>query len=317
MAAAFAALKEEGSDLAASPAADEQHTVSLIDEMIINSKTTNGLLTISESNNGVLTRKQALKIVSILAEWSSINKVKLSEFETDPRFIKLCRLLGRATTTKNGNANHPKKNIMYRTEDLNTVLGVTGDDEAAKLVANISVPQMVKVMSSLAAKKRRSITLLRAIAYNISGSSTNLDLKQASDLLFAMAVLNFPDPVLTDRICADVQSVLPLNKEKSAVVGSVLTSLGLLRYRDTTALEALTDWVLKNYENCRPQDVLALFYTLAILNYPTSQIEEIKNKLMNNFKLEDATKSTEWLNYVWSLVALDISQPQHIDSVLK
>lgn len=317
MAAAFAALKEEGSDLALSPVADEQHTVSLIDEMIINSKTTNGLLTISESNNGVLTRKQALKIVSILAEWSSINKVKLSEFETDPRFIKLCRLLGRATTTKNGNTNHPKKNIMYRTEDLNTVLGVTGDDEAAKLVANISVPQMVKVMSSLAAKKRRSITLLRAIAYNISGSSTNLDLKQASDLLFAMAVLNFPDPVLTDRICSDVQSVLPLNKEKSAVVGSVLTSLGLLRYRDTTALEALTDWVLKNYENCRPQDVLALFYTLAILNYPTSQIEEIKNKLMNNFKLEDATKSTEWLNYVWSLVALDISQPQHIDSVLK
>lgn len=317
MAAAFAALKEEGSDLASSPVADEQHTVSLIDEMIINSKTTNGLLTISESNNGVLTRKQALKIVSILAEWSSINKVKLSEFETDPRFIKLCRLLGRATTTKNGNANHPKKNIMYRTEDLNTVLGVTGDDEAAKLVANISVPQMVKVMSSLAAKKRRSITLLRAIAYNISGSSTNLDLKQASDLLFAMAVLNFPDPVLTDRICSDVQSVLPLNKEKSAVVGSVLTSLGLLRYRDTTALEALTDWVLKNYENCRPQDVLALFYTLAILNYPTSQIEEIKNKLMKNFKLEDATKSTEWLNYVWSLVALDISQPQHIDSVLK
>lgn len=61
-----------------------------IDEIIMNAKTVNGLLSIAE-NNSSINRKHALKIVSILAEWSSINKVKLTDFENDARFTKLCR----------------------------------------------------------------------------------------------------------------------------------------------------------------------------------------------------------------------------------
>lgn len=34
---------------------------------------------------------------------------------------------------------------MARSEDLSTILSITADDEAAKLVASITVPQMVKV----------------------------------------------------------------------------------------------------------------------------------------------------------------------------
>lgn len=306
----------------ASPTKSTSQKSSLIDEMIINAKTVNGLLSIGEtSENSAITRKHALKIVSILSEWSSINKAKLSDFESDPRFIKLCRILGRTVNnnnTKNGNGNNnAAKRNDYRTDDLNVVLGVTGDDEAAKLIASITIPQMVKVMSNLAAKKRRSMTLLRAIAYNISGSNGQLDLKQASDLLYAMAVLNFPDPVLVDRVCTDVQAILPQNTEKSAVVGSILTSLGLLRYRDTAALESLTDWVLKNYSKCRPQDVAALFHTLGTLNYPTCQIEALKVKMVNGLQEQDLPKAVDWLNYVWSLVLLNISSEKHLDSVLK
>lgn len=306
----------------ASPTKSTSQKSSLIDEMIINAKTVNGLLSIGEtSENSAITRKHALKIVSILSEWSSINKAKLSDFESDPRFIKLCRILGRTVNnnnTKNGNGNNnAAKRNDYRTDDLNVVLGVTGDDEAAKLIASITIPQMVKVMSNLAAKKRRSMTLLRAIAYNISGSNGQLDLKQASDLLYAMAVLNFPDPVLVDRVCTDVQAILPQNTEKSAVVGSILTSLGLLRYRDTAALESLTDWVLKNYSKCRPQDVAALFHTLGTLNYPTCQIEALKVIMVNGLQEQDLPKAVDWLNYVWSLVLLNISSEKHLDSVLK
>lgn len=56
-------------------------------------------------------------------------------------------------------------------------------------------------MSSLAHKKRRSTPLLRALAYNITKSPETLDLKKCADLFFAMAILNFPDAVLIDRIC--------------------------------------------------------------------------------------------------------------------
>lgn len=231
VAAAFENLKDDSESGTSNKTAAASN--SNIDERIKNAKTINGLLSLAEGSTS-LTRKHALKIVSILAEWSTVNRVKLNEFENDSRFLKVCRMLGRTGKNGNGagNENGPKRISGFRTDDLNTVLGVAGDDEAAKLIASISLPQMVKVMSALAARKRRSTPLLRSLAFNISSSTENLDLKQCADILFAMAILNFQDSVLAAKLCADIQTALPKNTDKSAVVGSILTSLGILKYRD-------------------------------------------------------------------------------------
>lgn len=80
----------------------------------------------------------SLKVVSILADWSANGKIKLMDFESDPRFLKLCKILTRGTfSLKNKNTS--------KSEDLNTILSITAEDEAAKLVAGITLPQMVKV----------------------------------------------------------------------------------------------------------------------------------------------------------------------------
>uniref|UniRef100_U5EU15 RAP domain-containing protein n=1 Tax=Corethrella appendiculata TaxID=1370023 RepID=U5EU15_9DIPT len=324
IAAAFASLNDEQIQ----PTEEENKSTSSklpTHELILNAKTVNGLLSISEKN-GAISRPNALKIVSILAEWSSINKANLSDFENDPRFIKLCRILGRTPTTNSAtqkrtnndgnNANGPSRKISgFRTDDLNTVLGVTGDDEAAKLISTITLSQMVKVMSSLAQKKRRSTPLLRSLAYNISSNMNNLDLKQCGDLLYAMAVLNFPDPVLLTRICGDIQTELPKNKEKSSVVGSMLTSLGLLKYRNVETLDHLTEWIVKNMEICRPQDITSLFLTLATVNYQPTNLDELRI-LSQNVVENDLKKSIDWLNHIWSLVVLDLATEKQINSVL-
>ncbi|KAH8318923.1 hypothetical protein KR074_011964 [Drosophila pseudoananassae] len=320
VAAAFESLKND-KDAKRGPASNN------IDERIINAKTVNGLLAITE-NNAAFSRKHALKIVSILADWSTVDRVKISEFENDTRFLRICRMLGR-TVPKNaaagngngnkisGDGNSAVKRISgFRTDDLNTVLGVAGDDEAAKLIASISLPQMVKVMSTLAQRKRRSTPLLRSLAFNISSASETLDLKQSADVLYAMSTLNFQDSVLGAKVCADVQSVLPKNVEKSAVVGSILTSLGILRYRDLDILESLTQWILKNSEICRPQDVSAYFFTSALLNFKSSQIEEVSKKLVKSIVREDFTKQSEWLSFVWSLTMLGLVEQNHLASVL-
>lgn len=70
-------------------------------------------------------------------------KIQLAEFETDPRFINLCRVLTR------GLSYQSTKSLKYsasRSEDLTTILSVTADDEAAKLVSSITLAQMVKVI---------------------------------------------------------------------------------------------------------------------------------------------------------------------------
>ncbi|XP_020813139.1 protein TBRG4 [Drosophila serrata] len=296
-----------------------------IDDRIVNAKTVNGLLAITE-NNSAFSRKHALRIVSILAEWSSVDRVKISEFENDTRFLRICRMLGRTIPKNNGAATNGKasgdssqavKRISgFRTDDLNTVLGVAGDDEAAKLIASISLPQMVKVMSTLAQRKRRSTPLLRSLAFNISSAAETLDLKQSADVLYAMSTLNFQDSVLGAKVCADVQATLPKNVEKSAVVGSIITSLGILRYRDLDILESLTQWLLKNSEICRPQDLSAYFLTSALLNFKSAQLEDVSSKLVKSIVREDFTKKSEWLNFVWSLTMLGLVEPSHLSSVL-
>lgn len=252
------------------------------------------------------------------------------EFENDTRFTKLCRLLGRTVNFgKNGNngngnsnnGNHtpksPKKIAGFRTDDLNTVLGVTGDDEAAKLVASITLPQMVKVMSNLAAKKRRSTPLLRSLAFNMSSKEEKLDMKQCADVLYAMAVLSFPDPVLTSKLCDDIQSAIKTTIEKSSSIGSVVTSLALLKYRDPILLDSIAEWIVKNQDICRNQDIIALFISIASLNYMPAELEEgIKTKLATTLTALDFKKSSDYLYYVWSLMVLNCSTEAAISSVL-
>lgn len=56
-------------------------------------------------------------------------------------------------------------------------------------------------MKALNQKGRRSTPLLRALSHNITKQPDTIDLKKSADLLYCMAALNFPDPVLLDRIC--------------------------------------------------------------------------------------------------------------------
>lgn len=86
-----------------------------------------------------------------MSEWTNSGKTELKEFENDPRFIRLCRIL-----TK----NYPSHKIEQTSnkpssEDLSLVLSITADDEAAKLIAGITVPQMIKVRKSNSLLKQK------------------------------------------------------------------------------------------------------------------------------------------------------------------
>jgi hypothetical protein len=81
--------------------------------------------------------------------------------------------------------------------------------------------------------------LLRSLAFNISGSSEQLDMKQCADVLYSMAVFNISDSVLVSRVRSEVDTSLGSNKDKSTVIGLILTSFGILKYR-TDRLDART-----------------------------------------------------------------------------
>lgn len=225
---------------------------------------------------------------------------------------------GSASNAASANNTRAVKKISgFRTDDLNVVLGVTGDDEAAKLVATITLPQMVKVMKNLAIKKRRSTPLLRSLAYNMSSKEHKLDLKQCADVLYSMASLNFPDPVLIAKLCEDIQEGIKEPVEKSSLVGSLITSLAILRYREPLLLDSLSEWIVKNQDSCRNQDVSSVFMSLALLNHMPSDLEEaLQKKLATSLTALDFKSSLDYLGFVWSLMVLNFPLQDFFSSVL-
>lgn len=55
--------------------------------------------------------------------------------------------------------------------------------------------------------------------------------------------------------------------DKSATVGSVATSLGMLKYKDAKLLDLLADWMATHERVRRTQDVAALVVTAATLGH--------------------------------------------------
>ncbi|XP_069674964.1 FAST kinase domain-containing protein 4 [Periplaneta americana] len=298
VAAAFASLNVESTKRSPS-----------LDDHIAAADSVESLLSIAEGPQ--ISRRHALRIVSQLADWTTSGRVKLADFEADTRFIKLCRMLGRGLPR--GSSGVEKETSGFG--DLAVVLGVTGDDEAAKLVAGISFSQMIRIMTSLAQKQRRSTPLLRSLAFNIARQTDKLNIKDCADLLYAMATLNFPDELLLEKTCADLCECITSN-EKPAVVGSILTSLGLLRYKNTEVLNELADWVVKHLDVCRPQDMTSLFLTLATVYHVPDNADDVFSTILPHVTMQDVPNPSSWLDIVWSLVVLDRATPQHVASVL-
>lgn len=89
-----------------------------------------------------------LQIVTTLAEWSVNGQANMSTFETDPRFVSLCQLLGRSSngTPVTSLCDPSKHNIFHEKQgDLSVVLDVKEEDDAAKLASSLTLPQMIKV----------------------------------------------------------------------------------------------------------------------------------------------------------------------------
>nr|CAI5834020.1 unnamed protein product [Callosobruchus analis] len=270
VAAAFASLQENQNSDIKTPFTDKK---------IDSASTTEELLSVSEGSG--VSRRHALKVVSVLADWAMSGKVNLKDFEADPRFIRLCRILTKGTLS---NQKSMKPSLSVQSEDLSTILGVTADDEAAKLVECITLPQMVK---------------------------------QSGDLLYSMSSLNFIDENLLAKVSNDICHQIDKSvTKKSSVIGSILTSVGLLKYKDPALLDALSEWIAENYAICRAQDIFSLLMTLAILQYTPQNVEKLYEVILPLLTPSEAGKALQWLEVVWSLVLLGRATEEHVSGVL-
>lgn len=160
--------------------------------------------------------------------------------------------------TKQAKKSTPSANILpFSVSDLN---------ESFADVKGISLVESVKLMSSLATRQRRVKPLLKALADNINNTKSELGIKNIADILYSMAKLNFRNELLLKKLSTDLQKAIE-NVDQSPIIGSILTSLGMLKYRNDQLMDELCKWSIKHRKIIRTQDICAMVLTLATIGY--------------------------------------------------
>ncbi|KAK0182692.1 hypothetical protein PV327_000802 [Microctonus hyperodae] len=257
--------------------------------------------------------KQAIGAIDTLRKWVENGKIKFKDFEKNPKYEKLCRIVGQSVNNYKG-MNFNKKN-RYDSMDASQSYELSQLRESYSNMRTISVDQAIKVLSGLATKQRRIKPMLLAIAANIQQSKRALSIKNIADILYSMACLNFPDQVLLQKLCKDLELSLHAVNQ-SPIIGSILTSFGMLRYRNDEILNMISEWILKSKDILRTQDLCALLMTLATVGFTPNNFETLNKDLVSTLSETDMIKSSEWLDVVWALTVLDQVTPEQLQSVL-
>ncbi|KAK2575695.1 hypothetical protein KPH14_012085 [Odynerus spinipes] len=177
----------------------------------------------------------------------------------------------------------------------------------------LATPSLIQILKKLSYNSERNVPLLRTLAYNIAMYSERLNIKMCGDILYSLAVLNYYDENLINKVMLDLFQEIPKNSG-APVFGSIVTSIGLLRYKRCEVLDVICKWAVDNYEQLRVQDFIATLQCFATFGYNPPDMDLLKQH-MNSLKKED-TNDDLWLDFVWSLILLDKALPSHIASVL-
>jgi len=194
------------------------------------------------------------------------------------------------------------------------------EDRLAELAEDFPPSDLTAILKALAVSKRRNVPLLKAITFYLTKHRGLLDVKQLADALYSLNRLSFKDPVALEKICSELEmKVSNTGEEGGAVLRSVLTSLGQLRYLSTGLTDAICSWYQAR-EKVEERDMVTLLVTLSNLNYKSPKHTEMLQKFAMSLEPGQFRHLNRyeivWLDVVWAMVALDLANHSHLDSVL-
>lgn len=234
-----------------------------------------------------LPKSDALKVLSSITNQINSGKAQTQDVEADGRFVHLKKLI-------QGNLKETSSNLLKYSQ--------------------LSTPAMIAVIASLREQGKRNTPLLKMLSYNIVKYNTALDVKQCATLLYSMAVLNFPDKILLEKITSDLLGCISENNN-CAINKSIITSLGFLRYKNVNLLDAFCNTFFKNSMEYNFLDYSSILQTFAALQFKSQKANSFIKKFVQHASPHQ-TSLLEWLDIVWSLAALDEMQPKHAEFVL-
>ncbi|KAG5333875.1 FAKD4 protein, partial [Acromyrmex heyeri] len=254
-------------------------------------KSVNDLLDLAVLPN--LSTNNALKLISSITNQINSGKSEISDIEADERFIHLRKIV------KSDESGEVK--IYEKSNNLSKY-------------SQLSTPAMITVITTLREQRDRNTPLLKMLSYNIVKYNVTLTLNQCATLLYSMAVLNFPDKVLLEKIASDLLKYIPKNRN-AALNKSIITSLGFLRYKNTDILDAFCNTLYMKSIDYKFLDYSSIIQTFAALQYKSQKTNLFLEKFTEYISPLE-TSWIEWLDIIWALAVLDVVKPQHVQNLL-
>nr|XP_004652980.2 FAST kinase domain-containing protein 4 [Jaculus jaculus] len=201
-------------------------------------------------------------------------------------------------------AGHLSESLMNRLED-----------KCLELVEQFGPDELRKVLVTLAAQNRRSVPLLRAVSYHLVQKPFPLTKGMLLDLAYAYGKLNFHQTQVSQRLAADLLSIMP--SLTPGEVARCAKSFALLKWLNLPLFEAFTQHLLNRAQDLSLTHLCNMLLAFARLNFRPEQEEQFFSLVHE--RLESTLGSLEpvlQVDLVWALCVLQQVRDVELQAVL-
>ncbi|KAF6302151.1 transforming growth factor beta regulator 4 [Rhinolophus ferrumequinum] len=205
--------------------------------------------------------------------------------------------------------------ILVKTGHLSESLMNRLEDKCLELVEQFGPEELRKVLVVLAAQKRRSVPLLRAVSYHLVQKPFPLTKGVLLDLAYAYGKLGFHQTQVFQRLAADLLPHVP--SLTSGEVARCAKSFAFLKWLNLPLFEAFAQHVLSRAQTISLPHLCNVLLAFARLNFRPEQEEPffslVHEKLGSQLTSLDPVLQVDVL---WALCVLQQAREAELQAVL-
>ncbi|XP_023082122.1 FAST kinase domain-containing protein 4 isoform X2 [Piliocolobus tephrosceles] len=205
--------------------------------------------------------------------------------------------------------------IMMKVGHLSEPLMNRLEDKCLELVEQFGPDELRKVLVTLAAQSRRSVPLLRAISYHLVQKPFSLTKSVLLDLAYAYGKLGFHQTQVSQRLAADLLSLMP--SLTSGEVARCAKSFALLKWLNLPLYEAFAQHVLNRAQDITVPHLCSILLAFARLNFHPDQEDQFFSLVHEKLgsELPDLEPALQ-VDLVWALCVLQQAREAELQAVL-